>query len=215
MSYLAKLNLKTVQRNVQKDPVIARREKLGAAILVHPWDMMWRERMPRHWLPWLVSMPAETSLAICSLIMGGIIDKYPNIQFAFAHGGGSFPATMGRIDHGHAVRPERCQTKTTKPPSSYADRIYLDSLVHDPAMLQILLDKFGAERIALGTDYPFPLGECEPGQLIEAMQNGSAATKERMLSGTALEFLGLQREKFETEASRAHSQWLIELSKGS
>jgi aminocarboxymuconate-semialdehyde decarboxylase len=189
--------------------------RLGASIFVHPWDMMGRERMPRHWLPWLVSMPAETSLAICSLIMGGVIDKYPNIQFAFAHGGGSFPATMGRIDHGHAVRPDLCQTKTTQPPSTYTDRIYLDSLVHDPAMLQILLDKFGAERIALGTDYPFPLGELDPGRLIESMHSFSAATKERMLSGTALEFLGLQRETFETEASRAHSQWLIETSKGS
>jgi len=193
------------------EPFWAAAEELGAAVFVHPWDMMGQGRMPRHWLPWLVSMPAETSLAICSLAMGGVLERHPNLRICFAHGGGSFPATIGRIDHGFDVRPDLCQTQTLTPPSQLLKSIYIDSLVHDPDALRFIVDKMGAERIALGTDYPFPLGELEPGKLIE--KSGLSATqKERMLSGTALEFLGRQRADFETVASQAHSKWLIDIS---
>jgi aminocarboxymuconate-semialdehyde decarboxylase len=193
------------------EPFWAAAEELGAAVFVHPWDMMGQGRMPRHWLPWLVSMPAETSLAICSLAMGGVLERYPNLRICFAHGGGSFPATIGRIDHGFNVRPDLCQTRTQTPPSELLSSIYIDSLVHDPDALRFVVSKLGTDRIALGTDYPFPLGELAPGQLIES-SHFSAADKERMLSGTALEFLGRHREDYETAASLAHSEWLRENS---
>ncbi|AWV90291.1 amidohydrolase family protein [Bradymonas sediminis] len=187
------------------DPFWQAANDLGAAIFVHPWDMMGFDDLPRHWLPWLVSMPAESSRAICSLMMGGVIEKYPRIRFAFAHGGGSFAATLGRIDHGFKMRPDLCQTQTSTPPSELARRIYIDSLVHDPRALEFVVDIFGEERIALGTDYPFPLGELAPGQLIESVDFLSAAARERMLSGTALEWANRARADYETDASRAHS----------
>ncbi|MDE0881541.1 MAG: amidohydrolase family protein [Myxococcota bacterium] len=190
------------------EPFWAAAEELGAAIFVHPWDMMGQGRMPRHWLPWLVSMPAETSLAICSIAMGGILERYPKLRICFAHGGGSFPATIGRIDHGFDVRPDLCQTRTKRRPSDFLKEFYLDSLVHDEHSLRFIAEKMSPERIALGTDYPFPLGELSPGKLIEAA-SFSIAEKERMLSGTALEFLGRLRQEFETEASRAHSLGLL------
>ena len=180
-------------------------QDLNAAIFVHPWDMMGMDRMPRYWLPWLVSMPAESSLAICSLLMGGVLDRFPRLRFAFAHGGGSFPATIGRIVHGFNVRPDLCQTETTNKPDSYLDKIFFDSLVHDPDALRYLVSKVGVDRIALGTDYPFPLGEHHPGELIESMAEFSREAKERMLSGTALEWLNRDRADFETEESLAHS----------
>jgi aminocarboxymuconate-semialdehyde decarboxylase len=179
-------------------------DELGAAIFVHPWDMMGFEQLRKYWMPWLVSMPAETSRAICSLTMGGVLERFPNVRFAFAHGGGSFPATLGRIEHGFAVRPDLCQVETTRSPGEFLDRIYFDSLVHDADTMDFLIDKVGFERIALGTDYPFPLGELQPGQLVESMSLDSNV-KERILSGTALEWLGLDRESFETDSSRAHS----------
>lgn len=182
-------------------------DELGAAIFVHPWDMMGFEQLRKYWMPWLVSMPAETSRAICSLAMGGVLERYPNVRFAFAHGGGSFPATLGRIQHGFKVRPDLCQVETTRSPAEFLDRLYFDSLVHDADTLEFLMDKVGFEQIALGTDYPFPLGELQPGELIESM-SFSADVKERMLSGTALDWLGLDREQYETEASRAHSKSL-------
>src|SRR5262249_24830943 len=75
-------------------PVWSAAEKLDAAIFVHPWDMLGSERMPKYWLPWLVGMPAETSLAICSMIFGGVFERFPTLRVAFAHGGGAFPFTI-------------------------------------------------------------------------------------------------------------------------
>src|SRR6185436_7665043 len=72
-------------------------EKLNCALLVHPWEMIGEDKMQKYWLPWLVGMPAETSRAICSMIFGGVFEKFPKLRIAFAHGGGSFPFTIGRI----------------------------------------------------------------------------------------------------------------------
>ena len=170
-------------------------EKLGAAIFVHPWDMMGQEKMKLYWLPWLVGMPAETSLAICSMIFGGIFEKFPKLKVAFAHGGGSFPATIGRIEHGFKVRPDLVAIHNNVNPKEYLGKFYVDSLVHDSEMLNHIIGLFGANRVALGTDYPFPLGEHQPGKLIKSMHYDDA-TKERLLSGSALEWLGLKKEKF-------------------
>ena len=86
-------------------PVFQAAERLGAAVFVHPWDMMGGDRMAKYWLPWLVGMPAEISLAICSLIFGGVFERLPKLRVAFAHGGGSFSGNSRRIEHGHkAVR---------------------------------------------------------------------------------------------------------------
>ena len=89
-------------------PFFEAASELGASIFIHPWEMMGSEEIKQYWLPWLVGMPAETSRAICSLIFGGVFEKLPNLKIAFAHGGGSFPATIGRIQHGYNVRPDLC-----------------------------------------------------------------------------------------------------------
>lgn len=172
-------------------------EELGAAIFVHPWDMMGQERMPRYWLPWLVGMPAETSLAICSMMFGGVFDRFPKLRVAFAHGGGSFPFTIGRIDHAFHVRPDLVAIDNKKNPRSYLRngntpaRFYVDSLVHDRDALKTLVQLFGVNRVALGSDYPFPLGEEIAGALIESMVDLSDADKKHVLGGSACEFLGL------------------------
>src|SRR5205823_730585 len=150
-------------------PVFAQAAELGAAVFVHPWDMMGQERMEKYWLRWLVGMPAETALAICSVIFGGVLQRLPRLRIAFAHGGGSFPGTVGRIDHGFRARPDLCAVDTTVSPREHLGRFYVDSLVHDAGALRTLVRLVGPERIALGTDYPFPLGEAEPGRLIESL----------------------------------------------
>jgi aminocarboxymuconate-semialdehyde decarboxylase len=177
-------------------PVFEAAQRLGAAVFVHPWDMVGKERMGKYWLPWLVGMPAETSLAICSVIFGGVLERLPRLRICFAHGGGAFPGTIGRIEHGYRVRPDLCAVDNDKNPRSYLGRFYLDSLVHDPDSLCALIKLVGAERIALGSDYPFPLGEAEPGRLIESLPDLPAATRERLLAGTALEFLDLPMDRF-------------------
>jgi len=175
--------------------VLRAAEQLGAAVLVHPWEMLGRERMPNYWLPWLVGMPAETALAICSLIFGGVLDELGNLRIAFAHGGGAFPALVGRVEHGYRVRPDLCAARGNTNPRDYLKRLYVDSLVHEPRFLEYLIDLMGADRIAVGSDYPFVLGEKPPGRILEALPL-SGAIRDRLWSGTALEWLGLPAERF-------------------
>jgi len=174
----------------QFHPIFEHAEKIGCPIFIHPWEMIGQSDMQKYWLPWLVGMPAETSRAICSLIFGGVFEKYPQLRIAFAHGGGSFPFTFGRIDHGFHVRPDLCAIDNNILPSSYLKHFYVDSLVHNEKAMRFLIDTIGVERIAMGSDYPFPLGEQYPGKLIESMEL-DISIKERLLSGTALEWLGL------------------------
>jgi len=176
-------------------PFFEAAQELGASIFVHPWDMMAKDKMEKYWLPWLVGMPAETSLAICSMIFGGVFEKLPNLKVAFAHGGGSFPATISRIEHGFNVRPDLCAVDNNKNPKDYLGKFWIDSLVHDQRMLDYLIDLVGADKIALGTDYPFPLGELEPGKLIHSMPYPKDV-KETLLSGSALNWLGLEKNSF-------------------
>ncbi len=170
-------------------------EELGMAVFVHPWEMMGEQDMQKYWLPWLVGMPAETSRAICSLIFSGVLEKCKNLRICFAHGGGSFPATIGRIEHGFDVRPDLVAVDNQKNPREYLGKIWFDSLVHDAVMLDYLVKLAGAEKVALGTDYPFPLGELEPGKLIES-SDFDEETKAELLHGAALKWLNLAKESF-------------------
>ncbi|HWB21071.1 MAG TPA: amidohydrolase family protein, partial [Phycisphaerales bacterium] len=161
--------------------VFAAAEELGAAVFVHPWDMVGKERMPKYWLPWLVGMPAEGSLAICSLIFGGVFERLPNLRVCVAHGGGSFPATVGRVAHGFEVRPDLCAVDNTKNPREYLGKFWVDSLVHDEMALKYVMNVIGENRVAMGSDYPFPLGEQTPGKMIEEMTGISSEVRERLL----------------------------------
>ncbi|OFY64664.1 MAG: 2-amino-3-carboxymuconate-6-semialdehyde decarboxylase [Bacteroidetes bacterium RIFCSPLOWO2_02_FULL_36_8] len=164
--------------------------KLNASVFVHPWEMMGKEKMPDYWLPWLVGMPAETSLAICSLIFGGVFEKLPELRVCFAHGGGAFPFTFGRIKHGFNVRPDLCATDNKDNPEKYIGKFWVDSLVHDSKALEYLVNFFGEDKISMGSDYPFPLGEEVPGKLIESMMGLSALQKKKLLYDNAMSWLG-------------------------
>jgi len=170
-------------------------ESLGAAILVHPWDMMGSESMPKYWLPWLVGMPAEQSRAACSLIFGGVIERLPDLRVCLAHGGGSFPYTIGRIEHGFNMRPDLVATDNPHNPREYLKRLYFDSWVADDRALRYLLDTCGVSQVMLGTDYPFPLGEQSPGAGIAAL-GLDPVEQARLYNGTALEWLDLPAARF-------------------
>lgn len=165
-------------------------EKLGCAIFVHPWEMMGEQQMQQYWLPWLVGMPAETSRAICSMIFGGVFENFPKLRVAFAHGGGSFPFTIGRIEHGFEVRPDLVAIDNTVNPRDYIGKFWVDSLVHDKKAMEFLVDVMGNDKICLGSDYPFPLGEHHPGKLIEKMKLDKKTTK-KLLYKNAEEWLGI------------------------
>ena len=127
--------------------------------------------------PWLVGMPMETTTAMCSMIMGGVFHRFPRLKVCFAHGGGSYPYTLGRIQHGYDVRPDLCAADCPEGPRHFTGRFYTDSLVHDSEAMKLLVNVIGRDRIVLGSDYPFPLGEHRPGSLIEGMTEFDSALK--------------------------------------
>jgi aminocarboxymuconate-semialdehyde decarboxylase len=165
----------------------------GAAVLVHPWDMLSPDRMPKYMMPWTVGMPAETQLSVVALILSGAFDRLPStLRICFAHGGGSFAFLLGRLEnawHHHPVARGECE----HPPSHYIRRFYADSAVFDQRALQFLVGTMGAEQVMLGSDYPFPLGEERVGSLIR-QSNLPQQTKAKLLSGNAMRFLGLDAE---------------------
>jgi aminocarboxymuconate-semialdehyde decarboxylase len=178
----------------------------GAAVLVHPWDMLAPQRMPNYMMPWTVGMPAETQLGIVAMILGGAFDKLPaKLRICFAHGGGSFAFLLGRLENAwqhHPVAKGVCEL----PPSRYLNRFHVDSAVFDERSLQFLVGTMGAERVMLGSDYPFPLGEHRVGSLIRTSKLPEHA-KSLLLGGNAGSFLGFgQKDAATAEEVRASRQ---------
>ena len=174
-------------------PVFEACEKLGMALLIHPWNMMGEKSMQRYWLPWLVGMPAETTRAICSMIFGGIFERLPKLRVNFAHAGGSFLTTIGRIQHGFDCRPDLVAIDNNVSPKNYLGKFWIDSVTHDPMMLDYVLKLVGSKKITLGSDYPFPLGDLEIGKYIVDMDLPESV-KEDIYCNAALEWLDIQKK---------------------
>lgn len=170
-------------------PFFEAAEKWNVPIFVHPWATLGGERMPRHNFMYMVGMPSETALAAGSIIMSGLLDKLPNLKICFAHGGGALPYLLPRMDKGWEVWPHI--RKTEKPPSYYAKKLYYDSLVYDPVNLQYMIDRFGAEQIIAGSDYPFLLREVPSGKVVDSLHSLSDEDAQLILGQNALKFLGI------------------------
>jgi aminocarboxymuconate-semialdehyde decarboxylase len=191
-------------------PVFRAADEIGAAIFVHPWDMIGSSLMGKYFLPWLVGMPAETSLAVCSMLFGGLFEEHPSLRVCFAHGAGSFPGTIGRIQHGFDVRPDLCAADCATSPTVQLGRFWSDSLVHDPHTLAEVVRVLGSDKVCLGSDYPFPLGEYTAesrgteycaGRLIDSMADApfswDATRRSDLLGRNALEgWLGRTYEEY-------------------
>ena len=167
----------------------------GIPVLVHPWDMMARERMTKHMMSWTVGMPAETQLSIVTMILGGVFDRVStDLKLCFAHGGGSFAFLLGRLENAWHRR-DIVRGKSSQPPSAYLDRFCVDSAVFDTRALRLLVEVMGEDRVMLGSDYPFPLGEEEIGKLIGSSMDLNEAAKAKLRAGNAVAFFQLDLTK--------------------
>lgn len=165
--------------------------RVEAPVFVHPWDMPDGPRLDRWMARWLSGMPAETHLSILALALGGGFDRLPDmLRICFAHGGGSFPFWLGRADNAWHRRGDLVRGRSEHPPSYYTDRFFVDTVVFDPAALRLLVDTLGEDRVMLGSDYPYPLGERPAGRVIREATFLSAAQEELLLSRNALSWLG-------------------------
>jgi len=163
-------------------------------LFVHPWATLGGERMPRHNFMYMIGMPSETALAAGSIIMSGMLDKYPNLKICFAHGGGALPYLLPRMDKGWTVWPHI--RKTEKPPSHYAKQLYYDSLVYEEINLQLMVDRFGVDQIIAGSDYPFLLREVPSGKVVDQLMTLRNEEKEKIHGLNALKFLNLNIEEY-------------------
>ncbi|RNB85394.1 amidohydrolase [Brevibacillus nitrificans] len=165
-------------------------EKWGVPLFVHPWETLGRDRITRHNLMYTVGMPSETALAGASLILGGVLDKFPKLKICLSHGGGSFPFILPRLDKGWKVWPHLRLIE--QPPSYYAKSLYFDALVNDPTNIQYLVDRFGHDKVLMGSDYPFLLREVPPGDTIDQTLTVTEEQKRAMLGENALRFLNMK-----------------------
>jgi aminocarboxymuconate-semialdehyde decarboxylase len=207
-------------------PVFEAAADLGMAVFVHPWGgfmvptedrLKQRMNTHRHWRPWLLGMALETALAFDAMHFGGVHHRLPHLRVLYAHGGGAFPALIGRLAHGAYCRPDLFgHVVSADPYQTLRDSgVYVDTLVHDPGVLRMLIDLLGVDRIAMGSDYPYPLGELDPfdtptrcnaqghacptpkpkgiypGHGVEHLEGLTDAERQCLLSGTAKTWLGL------------------------
>jgi len=176
-------------------PIFEACERLSLAVMVHPWQMMGFDSMKKYWLPWLVGMPAETSRAACSLIFGGVIERLPNLRICFSHAGGSFLPTIGRIEHGYNCRPDLVAVDNLVNPREYLGKFWVDSITHDIDALKYIIQLQGSDRVCLGSDYPFPLGDLEIGKFIEE-SDLSPTQIDDIFSNSTLAWLKLDKKSF-------------------
>ena len=130
------------------------------------------------------------------MIFAGILDKYPKLRVMYSHAGGSFLPTLGRIKHGHACRPDLVALDNPASPDNYLGKFWVDSITHDERLLTFILEMQGAERICMGTDYPFPLGDLEFGAFMQSMDFEDDQLMQ-LFSGAALSWLGMEASDFE------------------
>lgn len=154
-------------------PVFEAAADLGLAVFVHPWggfmapeEKMLKNRMNlgRNWRPWLIGMGMETAIAFDSMRCSGVHERLPALRVLYAHGGGAFTGLIGRLEHGAYCRPDLFEGRSKLDPYATVRQcaIYTDSLTHSPWGFETLLHTIGANRIAMGSDYPYPLGEIDP-----------------------------------------------------
>lgn len=168
-------------------------EKLEVPLFIHPWETLGGDRVKDHNFMYTIGMPSETALAAASLVNGGVMEKYPNLKICFAHGGGSFPYILPRLDQGWKVWPHL--RKIENPPSYYAKKFYFDSLNYEPRNIEYLVDMFGEDRIMMGSDYPFLLREIPPGEVIDQTSSLTEQQKKKLLGENALRFLNIEMEE--------------------
>ena len=159
-------------------------------VLLHPFRPLRTIALDRYFLSNSVGRPAETSIALAGLIMSGVMERYPNLMLCAVHGAGFVPFQVGRLDQAYHQVPGLARKHLAQPPSDSLQNIYADSIVHDPEALAFLVKRLGAERVVLGTDYPFPMGDQDPVGLVRSTPGLTDGAIASILGGNAARLLG-------------------------
>ena len=166
-------------------------EALDVPIFIHPGQVAGADRMKKYHLGNLVGNPLDTTLAVAHIVFGGVLEKFPNLKFCLSHGGGYVPYQRGRWDHGYQVRAEG-KVVIKHPPSHYIPLLYFDTITHFPPALEYLISSVGADKVVMGTDYPYDMGDTHPVQTVMSLPHVSDEDKQKILGGNAARLFKLQ-----------------------
>ncbi len=183
------LNLTDPKLGLEK--FFAKANELGTVIFMHPLGFTEGSRLTNHYFNNVIGNPLDTTIAVSHLIFDGVVARNPKIKFIAAHGGGFIAHYWARMDHAWRARPD-CRTVIKRAPSSYLEKFYFDSITFDPEMLKRLIERFGADHVMLGTDYPYDMGEEDPRGLIKAVKRLSKADRELVEGMNAVKLLKIK-----------------------
>lgn len=172
------------------EPFFAAAEELGTLIFLHPTGFV-HERFNDHYFSNVLGNPLNSTIAVAHLIFGGTFERHPRLKMCVAHGGGFLPAYHARIDHGHGAR-EDCCLNISRKPSEYLKQLYFDTMVFDPHQLGYLVQQYGADKILLGTDFPFDMGEDDPVGLVLGVPGLSEQQRAGICGLNAAKLLGIE-----------------------
>ena len=158
---------------------------------MHPLGFSHADRLTEHYFNNVIGNPLDSTVAVSDLIFSGVLARYPKLKFVVAHGGGYIAHYWARMDHAWRARPD-CRTMIKKPPSSYLEKFYFDTITFDPMMLEHLIKRYGADHVVLGTDYPYDMGEENPLGLIAQVKKLSAADRALIQGGNAARLLKIK-----------------------
>lgn len=169
-------------------PVLRRAQDLGLFLFAHPYYVGAKSGLESYYLTNLIGNPLDTTVMVANLMYSGALDDLPDLKICLAHGGGFTPYQIGRLVHGHKVRPE-ANKLTKSSPKDLIRRFFFDSLVFEPQALRFLIDLVGADRVCIGTDSPFDMGDEHPDQTIAAIPGITQQESHNLCCGTALHLL--------------------------
>ena len=171
-------------------PVYAKCEELNWPIFLHPGNPIGGDRTKKHFMVNFLGNPYDTGIAAASLMFGGVMDAFPKLDVMLPHAGGTFPALIGRMDHGTTMRPE--VKHMTKPPSEYLRRFHYDTIAHNSSFLMYMVREIGADRIVLGDDYPADMGYKRPVDVVDGLTDLTTSERNMILSSNAERLLRLE-----------------------
>lgn len=166
-------------------------EKLNAPIFIHPHHVAGMDRLQEFYLSNLIGNPLDTTIAAAQLIFSGVLERYPNLKIILAHGGGQFPYILGRLVHGYEVRPES-KEKIKSSPQAFLKNFYYDTITHNKEALTYLISRMGSDRVLMGTDYPYDMGDTNPVQTVTQQQDISEKDRQKILKENAISLFGLK-----------------------
>jgi aminocarboxymuconate-semialdehyde decarboxylase len=143
------------------DPIWDAAEELEMLVILHPHGWTEPSRMDDYYLINVICMPLASTVAVSRMILGGVFERFPDLRMLVVHGGGYLPFYFARTDHAYKVRPE-ARHHIPRPPSEYLHKLHFDTTVFSTDAVEYLVGEFGADRVLMGTDYPFDMGPTDP-----------------------------------------------------